>query len=88
MFGFTDTEDTIHPTTPEEDAAYAAEGAEIKADAEALLATVRHLLTGPEIDMLEDAAGADASIDMGMLDSLRIQFYAQICNFKNGRAKP
>jgi hypothetical protein len=86
MFTFTDTEDTIHPPTAEEDAAYAAEGAEIKADARALLATVRHLLTGAEIDMLEDAAGEDASIDMGMLDSLRIQFYAQICNFKNGRA--
>jgi hypothetical protein len=86
MFTFTDTEDTIHPPTPEEEAAYAAEGAEIKADAEALLATVRHLLTGPEITLLEDALGEDASIDLGMLDSLRIQFYAQICNFKNGRA--
>lgn len=88
MFTFTDTEDTIHQPTPEEDAAYAAEGAEIKADAEALLATVRHLLTGSEIDMLEDAVGEDAPIHMGMLDSLRIQFYAQICNFKNGRANP
>jgi hypothetical protein len=57
-------------------------------DAAALLATVRHLLTGPEIDMLEDAVGEDAAIDLGMLDSLRIQFYAQICNFKDGRTHP
>lgn len=85
MFTFTDTEDTIHPLTPEEDAAYAAWGAEIKADAEALLATVRHLLTGPEITLLEDALGEDASIALGMLDSLRIQFYAQITNYKDGR---
>ena len=53
MFTFTDTEDTIHQPTPE-----------------------------------EDAVGEDAAIHMGMLDSLRIQFYAQICNFKNGRTKP
>lgn len=85
MLGFTDTEDTIHMPTPEQDAAYAAEGAEIKEDAVALLATVRHLLTGPEIDMLEGAVTENASIDMGMLNSLRIQFYAKICNHKDGR---
>ena len=86
--GFTDTEDDIHPPTPEEDAAYRAAGEEIKEDAAALMATVRHLLTGMEIDTLEAALDEDGgTVDMALFDSLRLQFYAQICNFKDtGRA--
>jgi hypothetical protein len=86
MYSFIDTEEDIHPPTPEEDAAYYAEAAEIKADAEALLATVRHLLTGMEIDTLESALEEDGSLDMGIIESLRIQFYAQITNHQDGRA--
>ena len=86
MYGFTDTEDTIHPPTPEGGAAYYAEQAEIKADAEALMATVRHLLTGMEIDTLEAAIDKDGgSVDMAVFESLRLQFYAQMCNFKDRR---
>ena len=85
-YGFTDNEENIHPPTPEEDAAYRAAGEEIKADADALMATVRHLLTGMEIDTLEAALDVDGgSVDMAVFDSLRLQFYAQICNHKDGR---
>ena len=87
MYYFTDTADDIHPPTPEETAAYRAEHEEIKADCQALLATVRQLLTGLEIDQLEAALGdGDKSIDLFILGSLRIQYYAQICNFKDRRA--
>lgn len=87
MYYFTDTADDIHPPTPEEDAAYRAENEEIKADCKALLATVRQLLTGLEIDQLEAAlSDGDKSIDIFILATLRIQFYAQICNFKDRRA--
>ena len=90
MIRFIDTEDTIHPPTPEEDAAYHAEHAELVADATALLATVRHLLTGREIDMLESLVNADRDsngIDVTMIEQMRNQFYAQICNHKDtGRA--
>lgn len=86
-YRFTDTEDDIRPTTPAEDAAYRAEGEEIKEDAEALLATVRHLLTGAEIDTLDAAAAKDGSaVNMVVLDSIRLQFYAQMCNYKDRRA--
>lgn len=87
MDSFIDTADDIHPPTPEEDAAYRAAGEEIQSDAAALMATVRHLLTGMEIDTLEAALAADGgSVDMAVFGSLRIQFYAQITNHKDGRA--
>jgi len=83
-------------------------------DATALLTTVRHLLTGREIDLCERIVSGEpselpelpepellsydtvADVDAGgdyatdaerpLLDSLRIQFYAQIANWKNGVA--
>jgi len=81
----TDTEDTIRMTTPEEDLAYNAIGDELQADARALLATVRHLMTGREIDTCEAAADIDNSegVDAFVIEMLRIQFYSQICNFKD-----
>lgn len=88
-YGFTDTEDDIHLPTPEEDDAYHAEHQEYKADAAALLATVRHLLTGHEIDTLESVLDDDRysdGVDVSDIDRLRLQFYAQICNHKDGRA--
>ena len=88
-YGFTDTEADIHPPTPEEDAAYHAMHEEYKADAEALLATVRHLLTGREIDTLEAVMDDDRysdGVDVSSIDLLRLQFYAQICNHKDRRA--
>jgi hypothetical protein len=87
MYYLTDTEDTIHPPTPEEDAAYNAQGDEIAEDAVALMATVRHLLTGMEIDTLEAAIDKDGgTVDMAVFESLRLQFYAQMCNHKDRRA--
>lgn len=84
--GFYDRVEDMHPPTPEEAAAYAAKGAEIKADAAALMATVRHLLTGMEIDTLEAALDDDGgTVDMAVFDSLRVQFYSQMCNHKDGR---
>lgn len=84
MYSFTCTEDDIHPPTPEEDAAYRADGEDIKEDAAALMATVRHLLTGMEIDTLEAALAADGgTVDMALFESLRLQFYAQMCNHKD-----
>ena len=87
---------------------------EEQADAAALLATVRHLMTGAEIDVCERIASGEPVItfeavldDNGewvgdvervrfagtptpdekpTFDSLRLQFYAQICNHKDGRA--
>lgn len=89
---------------------------EEQADASALLATVRHLMTGAEIDVCERIASGECSDDATfetredffsgevtyhdpsmfagyptaeekpLLDSLRLQFYAQICNHKDGRA--
>lgn len=91
-----------------------AEQTEEQQDAEALLATARHLMTGKEIDIcerivsgecaewpdlpdhelwdVEVVADHDASAcyptrdEQPILASLRIQFYAQITNYKNGRA--
>ena len=88
MYSFTCTEEDIHPPTPEEDAAYRAEGEEIKEDAAALMATVRHLLTGMEIDTLQAALDEDGGeVNMALFESLRLQFYAQICNHKDGKAQ-
>jgi hypothetical protein len=80
-----ETEETIGMTTPEEDRRYKTIGEELQADARALLATVRHLMTGREIDTCEAAADIDNSegFDVFVIEMLRIQFYAQTCNFKN-----
>jgi len=87
MYFFTDTEDSIHPPTPEEDAAYADWGTSIKADAVALMATVHHLLTGMEIATLEAAIDQDGGkVDMAMFEALRNQFYAQMTNHQDRRA--
>ena len=69
-------------------------------DAAALLATVRHLLTGREIDLCEALLESDADHDSSdddaysatpshfgsnhqRLEPLKIQFYAQITDWKN-----
>ena len=69
-------------------------------DAAALLATVRYLLTGREIDTCEALLESDADHDSSdeeaysgtpshfvsnrqRLESLKIQFYAQITDWKN-----
>jgi hypothetical protein len=81
-----DTAETIHPVTAGERAVYESWGADLRADAEALLATVRHLLTGREIDMCEALVDLDGlgATDVAPMASLRVQFYAQICNHKEG----
>jgi hypothetical protein len=87
MYSMTDTDEDIHPSTPEEDDAYKGEMGELKEDAAALMATVRHLLTGIEIDTLEAAIAQDGgTVDMAIFESMRIQFYAQMVNHRDGRA--
>lgn len=83
---FFDTEETIRPTTPEEDAAYAAIGEEIKEDAAAILATCGFMLTGYETTVCEYASGVDngmLGVPMGLFESLRTQFSREIAEFKN-----
>lgn len=86
MIGFMDTEETIGQTTPEEDAAYKAFGDDLQQDARALLATVRHLLTGREIEAVE-AASAIANCDgvnVCLLATLQNQFAREIARWKDG----
>jgi hypothetical protein len=82
---FTDTEETINMPTSEEDQKYKKIGDDLQSDAIALLATVRHLMTGREIDACEAAADIDNTdgVNAYVMASLRTQFYAQICNYKD-----
>jgi hypothetical protein len=81
----TDTEETINMPTSEEDQKYKKIGDDLQSDAIALLATVRHLMTGREIDACEAAADIDNTdgVNAYVMASLRTQFYAQICNYKD-----
>jgi hypothetical protein len=81
----TDTEETICTPTAEDDKKYKAFGEDLQSDALALLATVRHLMTGHEIDVCEAAADIENSegVPVYVIESLRNQFYAQICNHKD-----
>jgi hypothetical protein len=86
-FGFECTEDEIRQTTPEEDAAYAAAGAEYGETARAILATVRSRLTGREKIECETAAGEDTGkigFDCSVIDTLRNQFAREIAAWKDG----
>ena len=81
-----DTEETIHPPTPEEDAQYAAIGEEIAEDARAILATCGHLLTGYETQVFENATGIEngmLGIPMDIIDNLRNTFSREIATYKN-----
>jgi hypothetical protein len=81
----TDTEETINMPTSEEDHKYKKIGDDLQSDAIALLATVRHLMTGREIDACEAAADIDNTdgVNAYVMASLRTQFYAKICNYKD-----
>jgi hypothetical protein len=81
----TDTEETIKIPTSEDDQKYKKIGDDLQSDAIALLATVRHLMTGREIDSCEAAADNDNTdgVNAYVMASLRTQFYAQICNYKD-----
>lgn len=80
-----DTEETINMPISEEDQRYKELGDDLQSDALALLATVRHLMTGREIDACEAAADIENSdgVNAYVMASLRTQFYAQICNYKD-----
>lgn len=58
-------------------------------DAAALLAVARHMMTGREIDLCErltdeGSYGVETpKQDRAVLDLLRLQFYAQIANWKD-----
>jgi hypothetical protein len=80
-YTFTDTADSIRMPTEAEDAAYKAEGEEIKADALAILAKCNFMLTGYETQVCECAAGIDNGmhgVDMATFTTLRTQFSREI----------
>lgn len=85
--GFIDTEDTIRPTTPEEDAVYAAIGDDYATTAKAILARCRRFLTGREEIECETAAGEDTGktgFDASLIDTLKNQFSREIAEWKDG----
>ena len=67
--------------TDEQDAAYAAAGDQYASLARSLLATVRHLMTGYEIEQCENATGDHDDpdgFDCGCIDRLVTQFSREI----------
>lgn len=84
--GFACSEDEIRMNTPEDDARYAAIGEDLKTTGRALLATVRHLLTGYEMRVCEAAADIPDcdGVDVGCLMNLQIQFSREIARWKDG----
>jgi hypothetical protein len=88
--GFSCTAEDIHPPTPEDDAEYCTLGAHYAATARALLMTVRHLMTGREIDHCEIATGDfddPDGFDMGTIDRLANQFPREIAAWVDGRVR-
>jgi len=84
-----DTDESIHPPTPEENTQYCTIGAEYGDTARAILATCRRLLTGREQIECETAAGEDTGkigFDCSVIDTLKIQFSREIAAWKDGRA--
>lgn len=83
-----DTEHTIGPVTEEESRRYNEIGRELQETAQALLATVRHLLCGPELTTCESASHIEESdaIDAGCLMRLQIQFSREIAQWKETHA--
>lgn len=85
--------DTGFACTDEEldndDADYTAFGDDLQEDARALLATVRHLLSGPEIAAVEAAADMTNSdgVDIDVMVRLQNQFSREIGEWKDGVRK-
>jgi hypothetical protein len=82
----TDTEETIRPTMPEEDAKYAAIGETYGELAKAILATKLHTLTSHEETECRTAAGEDTGItgfDCNVIDTLVNQFSREIKIYQN-----
>ncbi len=85
-YTLTDTEETIHPTTPEQDAQYAAIGETYGELAKAILAIKLHTLTGLEEMECRTAAGEDTGrigFDCAVIDRLATQFSKEISNHQN-----
>lgn len=72
-----ETEETLRPNTPEQDARYAAEGKEYATAARAILAVKHHVLTGRETEACENAVNGD-SFNASLIDGLKIQFSREI----------
>jgi hypothetical protein len=89
-YGFIDTEETIRPPTPQDDADYTAVGKEYAANARTLLMTVRKRMTGREEDECEKATGDHDDpdgFDCAVIDRLINQYSAEIAAWKDGGAK-
>lgn len=84
--GYTDTADTIRPTTEEEDAAYKAEGEEYALIARALLTRCFNVMTGREINACQIATGdfdTDEGFNGNLIDLLAIQYSKEISEHRN-----
>ena len=85
-YQLSDTEETIHPPTPEEDAQYAAIGETYGELAKAILATKLRTLTSREEIECRTAAGEDTGrigFDCYLIDTLANQFSREIKNYQN-----
>lgn len=80
--GFLDTAETLE-INEADDAACTQFGEELQQDARALLATVRHLMSGYEMRTCEAAADID-EIDVDVITRLRNQFAREIAAWKDG----
>lgn len=84
----TDTEETIRPTTPEEDTQYAAIGETYGELAQVILAIKLHTLSGREEIECRTAAGEDTGrmgFDWEVIDRLATQFSREISQYQNNR---
>lgn len=84
--GFACTEEDMLLPKAEENARYQAMGEDLKATGRALLATVRHLLTGYEMRVCEAASDIPDcdGVDVGCMMNLQIQFSREIARWKDG----
>jgi hypothetical protein len=83
--GFIDTAETLE-INEADDSAYTQLGDDLQQDAKALLATVRHLMSGYEMQVCEAAAEIDDAdeIDVDVITRLRNQFVREIAAWKDG----
>jgi hypothetical protein len=85
-YQLTDTEETIRPTMPEEDAKYAAIGETYSEVAKAILATKLDTLTSREETECRTAAGEDTGrmgFNCCVIDALALQFSKEITTYLN-----
>ena len=78
IYTLTDTEDTIQPVTPEDDAIYCTIGKEYADKARRLLGRMRSIMSGNEMRQCEAAASEYDEFDTDVIDRLWNQFGYQL----------